>query len=61
MHGKQEDMAQTRDGIQKSFCRKCYRNTNVILSVSGGTMVVVLNVYDEILDTVSIQRFVNHI
>ena len=35
--------------------------SNVIPGVSGGTMAVVMNIYDDILDAISIKKFVKHL
>jgi len=35
--------------------------SNVIPGVSGGTMAVVMNVYDELIDAISIRRFKKHL
>ena len=48
-------------GLKNIFAGIVIGISNVIPGVSGGTMAVVLNVYDEILDAVSIRRFVKHL
>ena len=48
-------------GLKNIFAGIVIGISNVIPGVSGGTMAVVLNVYDEILDAVSIKRFVKHL
>ena len=45
-------------GLKNIFAGIVIGISNVIPGVSGGTMAVVLNVYDEILDAVSVKRFV---
>ena len=48
-------------GLKNIFAGIVIGISNVIPGVSGGTVAVVLNVYDEILDAVSIKRFVKHL